>query len=209
MDLLEQKIVSLIDNNMGDSQRLNEMLDRHRSGKELYNSDIDYLERLSPTTITPKIEEKPINLDELRKSQPKPKYKKYTIKFAVSYSQSRRGSAKLHKGNCHNTLRSSQEGDIKWNYYYSYSEAKHALELIGSKQPYGSKNAGCCMNNFISNIISGGIISCFLLGIIGGLLAWYFTRDYFGTWSRIWLVVGGLWTTLLLYFVGIGGLIRF
>jgi len=184
------------------------MLLRYRSGKELYNSDINYIERLSPTTIPPKVKEKPINLDELRESQSKPKYKKYTIKFAVSYSQSRRGSAKLHKGNCHNTLRSSQEGDIKWTYYSSYSEAKHALELIGSKQPYGSKNAGCCMNKFISNIIGGGIMSCFFLGIIGGLLAWYFTRDYFGTWSRIWIVVGGLWS-LFLSIGGIGSLIRF
>jgi len=207
MDLLEQQITSLIDNNMGDPQRLKEMLDRHRSGKTLYKSDINYIVKLSPTTITPKVEEKPINLDELRKSQPKPKYKTKPIKFAVSYSQSRRGSAKLHKVSCHNVQRSSQEGDIKWNYYHKYLEAKHALELIGSKQPYGSKNAGCCMNKFISNIIWGGIISCFFLGILGGLLAWYFTRDYFGTWSRIWLAIGGLWT-LYLSINGLGSLIR-
>ena len=197
MDLIEDKIASLIDNNLGDSQRLTEMLDRCKSGKTLYNSDVDYIERLSPTTIESKVEEKPINLDELRKSQPKPKYKPKPIKFAVSYSQSKRGSAKLHKVSCHNVQRSSQEGDIKWNYYHNYSEAKHALELIGSSQPYGSKNAGCCMNNFISNIISGGIVSCFFLGILGGLLAWYFTRDYFGTWSRIWLIIGGIWSLLL------------
>lgn len=197
MDLLEEKIVSLIDNNLGDSQRLNEMLHRHRSGQTLYNSDVDYIEKLSPTTKITEIKEKPINLDELRKSQPKPKYKIKPTKFAVSYSNSRSGSAKIHKASCHHVYRSSQEGDIKWTYYDNYSDAKHAAAVIGQNQPYGWKHAGCCMNSFPSDIILGSIVTCFLLGILGGLLAWYFTRDYFDKWARIWLVIGGLWSLLL------------
>jgi len=197
MDLLEQKIVSLIDNNMGDSQRLNEMLCRYRSGKELYNSDIDYIEKLSPTTNISKVEEKPINLDELRKSQPKPKYKVKPTKFAVSYSNSRRGSAKIHRASCHNVYRSSQEGDIKWVYFDNYPDANNTAQRMGMQQPYGWKYAGCCMNGFPLNIIIGSLIACFFLGALGGLIAWYFTRDYFANWARSWLVIGGIWSLLL------------
>ena len=197
MDLMEEKIISLIDNNMGDSQRLTEMLHRYRSGKPLYNSDIDYIERLSPTSNISEIEEKPINLDELRKSQPKPKYKVKPTKFTVSYSNSRRGSAKIHRASCHNVYRSSQEGDIKWMYFDNYQDANRNAQRIGMQQPYGWKYAGCCMNSFPINIIIGSLITCFFLGALGGLIAWYFTRDYFADWARIWLVIGGIWSLLL------------
>lgn len=123
-NLIEAKIISIIDNKKGDLDRLNEMLERVKSDKPLYNSDIKYIEKLSPTTepIVEEIQQKPesienkeipINLEELRKSQPKPKPQKTKpIKFAVSYSNSRRGSAKIHNSGCHNFIRSSQEGDI-------------------------------------------------------------------------------------------------
>lgn len=192
MDIMGVKIVSLIDNKIGDCQRLNEMLHRSRSGKPLYNSDIDYIEKIFPTTTISEVEENPINLDELRKSKPKPKYKVKPTKFAVSYSNSRRGSAKIHRANCHNVYRSSQEGDIKWIYFDNYSDANDTAQRIGMRQPYGWKYAGCCMNGFPINVIIGSIITCIFLGILGGLIAWYFTRDYFNKWARTWLVLGGI-----------------
>ena len=83
----------------GCADRLNEMLERVKSDKPLYNSDIKYIEKLSPTT-EPNVEqvqqkpesienkEIPINLEELRKSQPKPKPQKTKpIKFAVLRSE--------------------------------------------------------------------------------------------------------------------------
>lgn len=45
----EQKIQNLIDNDLGESLRLEDMLTRIRKGKELYNSDLQYLEKISPT----------------------------------------------------------------------------------------------------------------------------------------------------------------
>lgn len=202
INLIEQKIISLIDNKKGDLGRLSEMLERLRDGKSLYDSDIDYIEKLSPTTKSA-IEhsqqsesiddiEVPINMEKLRKSQPKPKPQKTKpIKFAVSYSNSRSGSAKIHNGGCHNVRRSSQEGDIKWNYFTNYPNAKQSAQQIGSHQPYGWKHAGCCMRNYPFNIIIGAIITTLFFGILGGLICWYFTRDHFGkTWAKSWLILG-------------------
>lgn len=194
MDLLEEKIKSLLDNNVGDYVRLYEMLERHRSGKTLYNSDIDYIEKLSPTTIIPKVEEKPINLDKLRKSQPKPKYKKYTIKFGVSHSQSGRTIAKLHKASCRYVRNSSQAGDIKWDYLYDFDSAKVKLQSYGSDY-----YASCCMRNFPFNLIIGAFFASLLFGIFGGLLAWYITKDYFPRLAKGWLVFSLLSTSFHLF----------
>ena len=194
MDLLEEEIVSLIDHHIGDFNRLNEMLDRHRSGKTLYNSDIDYIEKLSPTTKITEIEEKPINLDELRKSQPKPKYKKRNIKFGVSHSQSGRSIAKLHKASCRYVQNSSQAGDIKWDYLYDFDSAKVKLQNYGS-QYY----ANCCMRNFPFNLIVGAFFASLIFGIFGGLLAWYITKDYFPRLAKGWLVFSLLSTSFYLF----------
>ncbi len=190
MDLIKEKIVSLIDNNLGDSQRLNEMLHRIKSGKTLYQSDFDYIEKLSPTTIAPKVQEKPINLDELRKSQPKPKYKKRNIKFGVSHSQSGRSIAKLHKASCRYVQNSSQSGDIKWDYLYDFDSAKVRLESYGSRY-----YASCCMKNFPFNLVAGAFFVSLLFGIFGGLLAWYFTKDYFPRLAKGWFVFSLLSTS--------------
>jgi hypothetical protein len=45
----EQTIQDLIDNGLGDSLRLEDMLTRIRKDKPLYNSDLLYLEKISPT----------------------------------------------------------------------------------------------------------------------------------------------------------------
>ena len=50
LNLIEAKIISLIENKKGDQNRLNELLERVRANKQIYDSDIDYVERLSPTT---------------------------------------------------------------------------------------------------------------------------------------------------------------
>lgn len=202
MDVSEERIFRLIDEEKGDRLRLEDMINRIRKGKTLFHSDIKYLESLDPDLH---IQEKQFNLENLPESQPKPKPQKAKpIKFAVSYSNSRRGSAKIHRANCHNVQRSSQEGDIKWNYYTNHSHAKNSAETIGQTQPYGWKYAGCCMRNFPYNIIIGSILTSLFLGILGGLVAWYFTRDIFGNWAKTWLVMGGLvsliWT---IYSIGI------
>lgn len=46
---LEKKIQDLIDNGLGESMRLEDMLTRIRKDKPLYNSDLLYLEKISPT----------------------------------------------------------------------------------------------------------------------------------------------------------------
>jgi hypothetical protein len=49
MDLsLEKKIQILIDDGTGDVHRLEDMLVRNKTGKKLYNSDLLYLEKISP-----------------------------------------------------------------------------------------------------------------------------------------------------------------
>ena len=219
----KQKIIDLLNEEKGEKFRLQDMLDRLQVGKELYLSDENYLKKFASKRdekqieaekeltrlkkkrdeLLKEVEEKPINLEKLRKSQPKSKpQKSKPIKFAVSYSNSRSGSAKIHSGGCHNVLRSSQEGDIKWNYYTNYPSAKHTAQYMGQQQPYGWKHAGCCMNSYPFDIIFGSIITTLIFGILGGLVAWYFTRDHFGeTWAKTWLVLGGivssLWTIIV------------
>lgn len=218
----KQKIHDLLNEGKGEKFRLEVMLRRIESGKELYTSDQIYLRkfvserdekqikadeelirlRKKRDELLKELDEKPINLEKLRKSQAKSKPKSKPIKFAVSYSNSKRGSAKIHRGGCHNVLRSSQEGDIKWNYYTTYPSAKHTAQYMGRQQPYGWKHAGCCMNSYPFDIILGSIITTLAFGILGGLVSWYFTRDHFGeTWAKSWLVLGGivssLWTIRL------------
>lgn len=203
---LEDTITKLIHDKKGDHYRLEDLLTRIKSGKKIYNSDKMYLETLLDNPVKEKsveIEEKPINLEELRKSQPTHKPQKAKpIKFAVSYSNSRNGSAKIHNSGCHNTRRSSQEGDIKWMYYTNYPSAKHTAQHIGTQQPFGWKHACCCMRSYPFDIILGCIITTLLFGILGGLVSWYFTRDHFGeSWAKTWLVLGWIVSILLSVFV--------
>lgn len=156
MDLLEEKIKSLLDNNIGDYIRLYEMLDRHKSGKTLYNSDVDYIEKLSPTTSESKVEEKPINLEELRKSQPKLKSNNDTIttrklpdvfcSYAISYNTRYINEVKIHSNTCHHVQRASQTGSVKWTYAKSLKEA---LQITKKLYPeYGDgKFPRCCLYN--------------------------------------------------------------
>lgn len=202
-----KSIDRLLSESIGDHGRLEHIKNSLIQGKSLYNSDKKYLNSLLDNNMKSTINEQPknnsnhetpINLDKLRKSQLKQKYKVKPTKFAISYSNSQRGSAKIHKASCHNVYRSSQEGDIKWTYYNNYPDAKHAAEMIGQNQPYGWKYAGCCMRKFPLDIIMGSFITCLFLGILGGLIAWYFTRDYFGKWARIWLGLGGFQSIIFL-----------
>lgn len=168
---------------MGDINRLNDMLKRVKSGKELYHSDINYIEKLSPT-IKPDTEpEKPINLEELRKSQPKPKYKKRSIKFGVSHSQSHRTEAKIHKASCRYVQNSSQSGDIKWDYCYDFNSAKDLASGYGT-----NRYPCCCMGNFPFDIVVGAFLLSIIFGIFGGALAWYITKDYFPRLAKGWFV---------------------
>ena len=142
---------------------------------------------------------KPINLDELRKNQPKPKYESQPIKFGVSYSQSGRGSAKIHMRRCRHVQRSSQEGDIKWSYFSNYADAKYFAQAKATTQSYGWKYSECCLNGHISRITGGAIFLTLFLGVIGALIGWYITKDYYPTGSKVILSIGTITTIIWLF----------
>ncbi len=184
MEDVEHLIILLIDQEKGDQMRLVDMLSRCQSGKKLFNSDYLYIDKLTEIPREKvEIVEKPINLDELRKSQPKPKYKAQTIKFGVSHSKSRRSETKIHKASCRYVKNSSQSGDIKWDFCHDFQIAKNLAVGYGDQ-----KYACCCMRSFPSDIIFGGFILSLIFGIFGGLLAWYITKDYFPRFAKGWIV---------------------
>ncbi len=182
-------ILKLINIEKGDLNRLEDMLSRVREDKELYNSDKKYLESLNEESKEP-----PINLDKLRKSQPKPKLQKTkAIKFGVSHSQSRSTEAKIHKASCRYVQNSSQAGDIKWNYFHDFNSAKDCAAGYGA-----NRYPCCCMRNFPFNIVAGSFFVSLIFGILGGLLAWYITRDYFPRLAKGWFVFSLIPTLLFL-----------
>ncbi len=76
---MELIITDLIDENQGDIMRLEDMLNRVRTGKKLYNSDKLYIEKLTPEIkkeISEEFEE-PLCLDTLEKKMPKTKHRYY------------------------------------------------------------------------------------------------------------------------------------
>ena len=207
-DLLKS-IQSLIDSNIGDKGRLEFIKESISKGKTLYNSDKKYLDsmlsRNAEDVPNEKIEditedEIPIDLDKLRKSQPKPKYKTKPTKFGVSYSNSGRGSAKIHMNSCRHVQRSSQEGDIKWSYFSDYPDAKYFAQTKSSSQSYGWKYAECCLNGHIRRITTGAIFLTLFFGIIGALIGWYITKSYHPTGSKVILSIGTITTIVWLGF---------
>lgn len=202
-----KSIERLIDSNIGDKGRLEHIKESISQGKTLYNSDKKYLDSLlsrntdsvSDETVESISEDEiPIDLEKLRKSQPKPKYETKPTKFGVSYSNSGRGSAKIHMRSCRHVRRSSQEGDIKWSYFSNYQDAKYFAQTKSASQSYGWKHAECCLNGHISRTTTGAIFLTLFFGVIGALIGWYITKRYHPTGSKIILSVGTVITIVLL-----------
>lgn len=202
-----KSIDELLASNLGDVGRLEHIKDSILQGKTLYNSDKKYLDSLlgnnqkstyeEPQSSEPE-SETPINLDELRKNQPKPTYEQKPTKYGVSFSNSGRGSAKIHMVRCRHVRRSSQEGDIKWSYFSDYSTAKHFAQAKAPSQSYGWKYAECCLNGHINRVTGGAIFLTIFLGIIGALIGWYITRDYYPRGSKVILFFGTATTIIWL-----------
>ena len=203
-----KSIDMLIDSGHGDKGRLEHIKDSLQKGKSLYKSDDAYLRSLLskhlPNSIENKSEdnstysEEPINLDELRKSQPKPKHEPQSIKFGVSYSHSGRGSVKIHMSRCRHVHRSSQEGDTKWAYFSNYHSSKEFARAKAPSQNYGWKYAECCLNGHISRVTTGAVVLSLFLGIIGALIGWYITREYYPRGSKVIFSIGTIITIIWL-----------
>lgn len=207
-DDIEKSIDELLASDIGDKGRLEHIKNSISKGKTLYNSDKKYLDSLlndnqKPITEQPQQndseDEIPINLDELRKSQPKPTYEVKPTKFGVSYSNSGRGSAKIHMRSCRHVQRSSQEGDIKWSYFSTYPDAKYFAQSKATSQSYGWKYAECCLNGHINRVTGGAIFLTIFLGVIGALIGWYITKDYYPTGSKVILSFGTATTIIWLF----------
>ena len=201
-DILKS-IERLIDSNIGDKGRLEHIKESISQGKIRYNSDKKYLDSLLSRNTDSLSDEKvesisedeiPIDLEKLRKSQPKPKYKTKPTKFGVSYSNSGRGSAKIHMRSYRHVQRSSQEGDIKWSYFSNYPDAKYFAQTKSNSQSYGWKHAECCLNEHIRRITTGAIFLTLFFGVIGALIGWYITKIYHPTGSKVILSVGTIIT---------------
>ena len=204
-----KSIEKLIDSNIGDKGRLEHIKESISQGKTLYNSDKKYLDSLLSTRTESIPDEKiedtsddeiPIDLEKLRKSQPKPKYETKPIKFGVSYSNSGRGSAKIHMRSCRHVQKSSQEGNIKWSYFSNYPDAKNFAQTKSTSQSYGWKYAECCLNGHIRRTTTGAIFLTLFFGIIGALIGWYITKNYHPTGSKVILSVGTLITIAWIVF---------
>lgn len=207
-DILKS-IEKLIDSNIGDKGRLEHIKESVSQGKILYTSDKKYLDSLlfrnTDSVSDEKVEsisedEIPINLEKLRKNQPKPKYETKPTKFGVSYSNSGRGSAKIHMSSCRHVQRSSQEGDIKWSYFSNYHDAKYFAQTKSTSQSYGWKYAECCLNGHIGRTTTVAIFLTLFFGVIGALVGWYITRNYHPTGSKAILSVGTIITIVWLVF---------
>lgn len=207
-DDIVKSLDELLASDIGDKGRLEHIKNSLSNGKTLYNSDKKYLDSLLDRNPKPPVDqspqtkpkdETPINLDELRKSQLKPTYEVKPTKYGVSYSNSGRGSAKIHMVRCRHVQRSSQEGDIKWSYFSNYPDAKRFAQTKSSSQSYGWKYAECCLNGHISRVTGGAIFLTIFLGVIGALIGWYITKDYYPTGSKVILSFGTITTIVWLF----------
>jgi len=203
-----KSIDELLGSDIGDKGRLEYIKNCISQGKALYNSDKKYLDSLldknKKSTINEQPQnnsndETPISLEELRKSLPKPKYEIKPTKYVVSYSNSGRGSTKIHMRSCRHAQSSSQEGDIKWSYFSNYPDSKHFAQTKAATQSYGWKYAECCLNGHISRITTGAVFLTLFLGIIGALIGWYITKDYYPIGSKIILSIGTITTIIWLF----------
>lgn len=161
MKNLGKKINFLIENNLGDSNRLNELLDRIKSGKQLYNSDINYVEKLSPTSELKIEKSKSIKKQKLTNSKPPVSdstpipilnNKQTTSRnipdtckpYAITYNTSYRDEVKIHANTCHHTQNASQSGSTKWTYANSLKDAVSVARKLYPK--YGNwKFPRCCL----------------------------------------------------------------
>lgn len=204
-----KSIDELLDAGIGDKGRLEHIKSSLLKGKTIYNSDKSYLNSIINEHSTKPIrgeksennssnKEKSINLEELRKSQPKPKYESRPTKFGVSFSSSGKGSAKIHMVRCRHVQRSSQEGDTKWSYFSNYTDAKIFAQAKAPSQSHGWKYAGCCSNGHIGKVTVGAVILSLSLGIIGAAIGWYITKEYHPTGSKIIFSIGAIITIIWL-----------
>lgn len=156
METIIKKINFLIKNKLGNSMRLEELLERINSGKKLYNSDIKYVERLYPNDNNSEIEEDKTKSEtpeslSIKNSEPK---KKLTLRnlpdkystYAISYNISYRDEVKIHANTCHHVQRASQTGSVKWTYA---KNLKSAISMARKMYPkYGNwKYPRCCLYN--------------------------------------------------------------
>lgn len=158
MEKVEEKINFLIEKKLGDSHRLNELLKRVKSGKQIYNSDTCYLERLSaaftPETKKPLTEKLTNSKTPISGSEDIPILNKkpttnrnipdVRYSYAITYNTNYRDEIKIHANTCHHVQRASQSGPVKWTYAKSL---KDAITLAGRLYPkYGSwKYPRCCL----------------------------------------------------------------
>lgn len=156
MEVLEKKIKFLIESKLGDSNRLKELLERVKSGKQLYNSDITYIERLSAIEteiekLNPKLTNSKLQIPDSKSipiSNNKPTITQNILNvnwpYAVSYNTSHSDEVKIHAGKCAHVARASQIGPTKWIFVENLKEALSTANQIYSK--YGSwRFPRCCL----------------------------------------------------------------
>jgi len=157
MKTLEEKINFLIESDLGESSRLNELLARIKSGKQIYNSDLNYVEQLFPTSkVNSEIDKSSTKL-EISNNPSKTKSKKKVPSplrnirdigrpYGISYNVYQRDEVKIHKGSCHHVQGASQQGSVKWMSTKSLKEAILVTRQLYPK--YGDwKCPRCCLYN--------------------------------------------------------------
>lgn len=182
-DLLE-KIQQLIDSGIGDNGRLEHILSTLQSGKKLYNSDQDYLDRLldnleGHTSIKSRVDKSPVKLDEnstpyIRPKQNKPK--KSGSLYGIHCPQGN-DSVKIHHNSCRHVILASKTENTRWVFVHGYQDAKIQARSIakshGTDQDY---DARCCLKGVINRATGNALFLTLFpfLGLLGGLIV----REY-------------------------------
>jgi len=84
------------------------------------------------------------------------------------------------------------------NYFINFHDSKYFAQTKATAQSYGWKYAECCLNGYISRVTTGAVFLTLFLGIIGALIGWYITKDYYPTGSKVILSIGTITTIIWL-----------
>ena len=201
----EEKVKKLLDLGIGDRGRLEFVLSSLQKEKKIYNTDMNYVERLIAKTTNLKKEElnteptpskipqseETLSKDSKRAQSPvqfnkhesKKLYKptkspreNYTP-YGITYHISGRNEVKIHHNSCRFYRNASQSGSTKWVFRNGYQNAKQDAASIANRQSTYYKPAQCCLNGIINRSLSAALfISLFpFFGLLGNLII----RDYY------------------------------
>lgn len=149
----EEEIKSLLFANKGDAIRLEEMLSRVLSGKQLYRSDTSYLMSLSDTSsgqTSESKEKKKSNKEKgsINKTESKIVNRGITSQyrtFAISFNKYSGHEVKIHARSCHHVARATQEGSVKWTTANSLLDAINTARKLATQYGQTWKYPRCCL----------------------------------------------------------------